>query len=274
MISNFSELLRRTLGELIELHIRATGSGNLCVVDAPQLQNALLNLAINARDAMPRGGKLTIDISRTRLDADYAQMYPDIRTGRYVLIAVTDTGSGMSEEVRQRAFEPFFTTKPTGAGTGLGLSMVYGFVKQSGGNIQIYSELERGTSVRIFLPLAESVQSSEELAPSAGKMDAMPRGSETILVVEDDARVRRVTTARLRSLGYEVIEADNGAAAFLLLATYPKIAVIFTDVVMPGGMNGDELAEAALAAKPDLKVLFTSGYAEPAVARALGRARG
>ena len=267
LISNFSELLRRTLGELIELHIRVTGSGNLCVVDAPQLQNALLNLAINARDAMPRGGKLTIDISRTRLDADYAQIYPDIRTGRYVLVAVTDTGSGMSEEVRQRAFEPFFTTKPTGAGTGLGLSMVYGFVKQSGGNIQIYSELERGTSVRIFLPLAESVQSSEELAPSAGKMDAMPRGSETILVVEDDARVRRVTTARLRSLGYEVIEADNGAAAFALLATYPEIAVIFTDVVMPGGMNGDELAEAALAAKPDLKVLFTSGYAEPAVAR-------
>ena len=267
LISNFSELLRRTLGESIELHIRVTGSGNLCVVDAPQLQNALLNLAINARDAMPRGGKLTIDISRTRLDVDYAQMYPDIRTGRYVLVAVTDTGSGMSEEVRQRAFEPFFTTKPTGAGTGLGLSMVYGFVKQSGGNIQIYSELGQGTSVRIFLPLAESVQSSEELPPSAGNMDAMPRGSETILVVEDDARVRRVTTARLRSLGYEVIEADNGAAAFALLAVHPKIAMIFTDVVMPGGMNGDELAEAALAAKPDLKVLFTSGYAEPAVAR-------
>jgi CheY-like chemotaxis protein len=255
------------LGESIELHIRVTGSGNLCVVDAPQLQNALLNLAINARDAMPRGGKLTIDISRTRLDVDYAQMYPDIRTGRYVLVAVTDTGSGMSEEVRQRAFEPFFTTKPTGAGTGLGLSMVYGFVKQSGGNIQIYSELGQGTSVRIFLPLAESVHTSEELAPGAGEMDAMPRGSETILVVEDDARVRRVTTARLRSLGYEVIEADNGAAAFALLAAHPKIAMIFTDVVMPGGMNGDELAEAALAAKPDLKVLFTSGYAEPAVAR-------
>jgi PAS domain S-box-containing protein len=267
LISNFSELLRRTLGESIELHIRVTGSGNLCVVDAPQLQNALLNLAINARDAMPRGGKLTIDISRTRLDVDYAQMYPDIRTGRYVLVAVTDTGSGMSEEVRQRAFEPFFTTKPTGAGTGLGLSMVYGFVKQSGGNIQIYSELGQGTSVRIFLPLAESVHTSEELAPGAGEMDAMPRGSETILVVEDDARVRRVTTARLRSLGYEVIEADNGAAAFALLAAHPKIAMIFTDVVMPGGMNGDELAEAALAAKPDLKVLFTSGYAEPAVAR-------
>ena len=267
LISNFSELLRRTLGESIELHIRVTGSGNLCVVDAPQLQNALLNLAINARDAMPRGGKLTIDISRTRLDVDYAQMYPDIRTGRYVLVAVTDTGSGMSEEVRQRAFEPFFTTKPTGAGTGLGLSMVYGFVKQSGGNIQIYSELEQGTSVRIFLPLAEAVQTSGELASGVAEMGAMRRGSETILVVEDDARVRRVTAARLRSLGYEVIEADNGATAFPLLAAHPKIAMIFTDVVMPGGMNGDELAEAALAARPDLNVLFTSGYAEPAVAR-------
>jgi PAS domain S-box-containing protein len=267
LISKFSELLRRTLGESIELNIRVTGSKHLCVVDATELQNALLNLAINARDAMPRGGNLTIDISQARLDADYAQMYPEVRTGRYVLIAVTDTGSGMSEEVRQRAFEPFFTTKPTGAGTGLGLSMVYGFVRQSGGNIQIYSELERGTSVRIFLPLAEAVQTSGELAPGAAEMGAMPRGSETILVVEDDARVRRVTTARLRSLGYEIIEADSGAAALLLLAAHPKIAMIFTDVVMPGGMNGDELAEAALAANPDLKVLFTSGYAEPAVAR-------
>jgi PAS domain S-box-containing protein len=266
LILNFSELLRRTLGESIELHIRVTGSGNRCVVDAPQLQNALLNLAINARDAMPRGGNLTIEISRTRLDADYAQMYPDIRTGRYVLIAVTDTGSGMSEEVRQRAFEPFFTTKPTGAGTGLGLSMVYGFVKQLGGNIQIYSELERGTSIRIFLPLAEP-ETSEELARGAAETGAMPRGSEIILVVEDDPRVRRVTIARLRGLGYQVIEADSGAAALALLAAHPEIAAIFTDVVMPGSMSGDELAAAALATKPDLKVLFTSGYAKPAVAQ-------
>ena len=267
LISNFSELLRRTLGESVELNIRVTGSGHLSVVDAPQLQNALLNLAINARDAMPRGGKLTIEISKARLDADYAQMYPDIRTGRYVLIAVTDTGDGMTEEVRQRAFEPFFTTKPTGAGTGLGLSMVYGFVKQLGGNIQLYSELNKGTSIRIFLPRAEDVQTNEELTQGAADRGAMPRGAETILVVEDDARVRRVTTARLRSLGYEVIEADNGTAALALLSAHPRVAMIFTDVVMPGGMNGDELAEAALAARPDVKVLFTSGYAEPAVAR-------
>jgi CheY-like chemotaxis protein len=194
-------------------------------------------------------------------------MYPEVRTGRFVLIAVTDTGEGMSDEVRQRAFEPFFTTKPTGSGTGLGLSMVYGFVRQSGGNIQIYSELERGTSVRIFLPLAESGQTSGESSSGAAETAALPRGSETILVVEDDARVRRVTTARLRSLGYEAIEADSGIAALRLLAAHPTIAMLFTDVVMPGGMNGDELAEAALGVKPDLKVLFTSGYAEPSVAR-------
>ena len=267
LISNFSELLRRSLGESIELNIRLTGSRHLCVVDASQLQNALLNLAINARDAMPRGGKLTIEISQARLDADYAQMYPEVRTGRFVLIAVTDTGEGMSDEVRQRAFEPFFTTKPTGSGTGLGLSMVYGFVRQSGGHIQIYSELERGTSIRIFLPLADAAHASGELGSSAAETFALPRGSETILVVEDDVRVRRVTTARLRSLGYEAVEAENGAAALRLLAAHPKIAMLFTDVVMPRGMNGDELAEAALAAKPNLKVLFTSGYAEPAVAR-------
>jgi len=266
LISNFADLLRRTRGEPIELRILVTGSAHLAVVDAPQLQNALLNLVINARDAMPHGGNLTIEISHVRLDADYAQMYPEIRTGRYVLIAVSDTGSGMSEEVRQRAFEPFFTTKPTGAGTGLGLSMVYGFVKQSGGNIQLYSELGRGTSVRIFLPLADAIQRSAKPA-SAAEGAGMPRGSETILVVEDDARVRRVTTARLRSLGYQIIEAENGAAAMAVLSAHLEVAMIFTDVVMPGGMNGDELVEAAFAVRPNIKVLFTSGYAEPAVAR-------
>jgi PAS domain S-box-containing protein len=267
LVSNFAELLRRTLGESIELRITTTGSAHHAVVDATQLQNTLLNLAINARDAMPDGGRLTIEISHARLDADYAQMYPEVRTGRYILISVTDTGEGMTEDVRQRAFEPFFTTKPTGAGTGLGLSMVYGFVKQSGGNIQLYSEPGRGTSVRIFLPLAAGVQ--EAAGPTAGsaEIDAMTGGSETILVVEDDPRLRRVVCSRLGALGYHVIEANNGSNALALLAAHPEIAMIFTDFVMPGGMNGADLAEAALAAKPDLKILFTSGYAEPAVAR-------
>jgi PAS domain S-box-containing protein len=267
LVSNFAELLRRTLGESIELSIVTTGSAHLAVVDAPQLQNALLNLVINARDAMPNGGRLTIEISHARLDADYAQAYAEVRTGRYVLIAVTDTGEGMAEDVRERAFEPFFTTKPTGAGTGLGLSMVYGFVKQSGGNIQLYSELGRGTTVRIFLPLAEAVHNAVEPSKDKADGDAMPGGTETILLVEDDPRLRRVASRRLRSLGYQVIEAENGANALPLLGAHSEIAMIFTDFVMPGGMNGDELAEAALVAKPTVKILFTSGYAEPAVAR-------
>ncbi len=272
LIANFSGLLRRTLGETIELTIDAPQLSHLTVVDSAQLQNALLNLAINARDAMPRGGRLTIQVSAVRLDADYAQMFPEVRTGRYVLISVSDSGSGMSEEVRRRAFEPFFTTKPTGAGTGLGLSMVYGFVKQSGGHIQIYSEPGRGTSVRIFLPVAEGA------AGAAGRaLEAQPpelaKGSEAILLVEDDPRLRRVLSRRLRSLGYQIFEADNGAAALAQLPALSDLALIFTDMVMPGGMTGLELAEAALAMKPNVKILFTSGYAEPAIAR-LGQKKG
>ncbi|MGA2792596.1 MAG: PAS domain S-box protein [Roseiarcus sp.] len=266
IVSSFSDFLRRTLGEAIQLRMIVTGSPHQAVVDASQLQNALLNLVLNARDAMPRGGRLTIEISQTQLDADYAQMYPEVRTGRYVLISVTDTGTGMPPEVRQRAFEPFFTTKPAGAGTGLGLSMVYGFVRQSGGYVQLYSEPGQGTSLRIFLPSASPAQEKRE--PSAHEADSapLPRGSETILVVEDDPRVRRVAIARLRSLGYQVIEAAKGAAALAILSKHPEIAMIFTDVVMPGGMSGDELAQAALAVRPDVKILLTSGYAEPAVA--------
>ena len=267
LVSNFAELLRRTLGESIELRITTTGSAHLAVVDATQLQNALLNLAINSRDAMPRGGRLTIDISHARLDADYAQMYPEVRTGRYVLISVTDTGEGMSEDVRRRAFEPFFSTKPTGAGTGLGLSMVYGFVKQSGGNIQLYSELGQGTSIRIFLPLAEGAQNAAGSTAGRAEIDAMTGGSEAILVVEDDPRLRRVVCSRLRGLGYQVFEADSGSNAIAVLTAHPEIAMIFTDFVMPGGMNGADLAEAAIARKPNIKILFTSGYAEPALAR-------
>jgi CheY-like chemotaxis protein len=210
---------------------------------------------------------LTIEISHVRLDADYAQRYPDIRTGRYVLITVTDMGSGMSEDVRRRAFEPFFTTKPTGAGTELGLSMVYGFVKRSGGHIQLYSEPGQGTSVRVYLPVADNVVSGTAQGAVEAREADLPQGSETILLVEDDPRLLRVLSKRLRSLGYQIIEADSGVAAMAQLATRPEIALIFTDMVMPGGMTGYDLAQAALAIKPGLKVLFTSGYAEPAIAR-------
>lgn len=267
LVSQFSHLLRRALGEAIELRTIVSGSPGLALVDSSQLQNALLNLALNARDAMPRGGRLTVEISAAKLDADYASMYPDVRTGSYVLIAVTDTGSGMSAEVRQRAFEPFFTTKGVGAGTGLGLSMVYGFTKQSGGHVQLYSEVGQGTSVRLFLPAA--IAGSRE-APAESKTPAaqprLPGGSETILVVEDDARVRRVAVARLEDTGYRVLEAENAAEALRMLAAHPEIALLFTDIVMPGGVSGDELAREARLLMPGLKIIMTSGFAEPSVA--------
>ncbi|MEY9560581.1 PAS domain S-box-containing protein [Sinorhizobium fredii] len=212
LVSNFSRLLIRTLGETIELSTIVNGSDNLALIDVSQLQNTLLNLGLNARDAMPNGGHLTIEISTTILDRDYALMYPEVRMGHYVLVAVTDTGVGMNEDVKRHAFEPFFTTKGTGAGTGLGLSMVYGFVKQSGGHIQLYSEPDRGTSVRLFLPAA---QGEDQLAQVGEGEDAghdrIPTGRETILVVEDDARVRRVVVSRLQDAGYSVIEAEAGA---------------------------------------------------------------
>ncbi|MEO8882937.1 MAG: PAS domain S-box protein [Devosia sp.] len=273
LVSGFSDLMRRTLGEAVELRTVISGSANRAQVDASELQNALLNLALNARDAMPKGGRLTIEISRSRVDVDYAQMYPEVRPGDYVLISVTDTGEGMSAEVKQHAFEPFFTTKEPGSGTGLGLSMVYGFVKQSGGHVQLYSDEGRGTSVRLFLPAAEAARTPKQAFPVGQKGGRAQGGRETILVVEDDARVRRVAVARLVDAGYTIVEAATGAEALTRLATNPAIKLLFTDVVMPGGMNGDELAKEVRFRRPDVKILFTSGYAEPAVAgreRALG----
>ncbi len=266
LVSGFSDLLRRTLGESIDLRTVINGSLHNVLVDGSQLQNALLNIALNARDAMPRGGTLTTELSRVHLDADYAKMYPELRTGDFVLISVTDTGTGMTDEVKEHAFEPFFTTKSAGAGTGLGLSMVYGFVKQSGGHIQIYSELGHGTTIRIYLPWekVEGAAAKTKAARPAGRQ-ALPGGSETILVVEDDLRVRRVSVARLQDMGYDVIEAGDAQEALAILRQDRKIALLFTDIVMPGGMLGDELAKEARLLRPDIRILFTSGYAEPAV---------
>jgi PAS domain S-box-containing protein len=267
LVSGFADLLRRAVGESVELRLVIEGGRNQTQVDGSQLQNALLNLALNARDAMPRGGLLTLEIGRVRLDVDYAQMYPEVRTGDYVVISVTDNGVGMSEEVKTRAFEPFFTTKQVGSGSGLGLSMVYGFVKQSGGHIQIYSEPGLGASVRLFLPVVGAAERQVDDTRAAADAPApAPRGDETILVVEDDPRVRRVTVGRLLSAGYDVVEASNGPEAIEILETHPDISLLFTDIVMPGGMHGGELAEAARKLRPDLKVLFTSGYAEPSIA--------
>ncbi|MBB1249113.1 PAS domain-containing sensor histidine kinase [Rhizobium sp. G21] len=268
LVSGFADLLRRAVGESVELRLVIKGGPNQTLVDGSQLQNALLNLALNARDAMPRGGLLTLEIARLRLDVDYAQMYPEVRTGDYVAISVTDNGVGMSEEVKAKAFEPFFTTKQVGSGSGLGLSMVYGFVKQSGGHIQIYSEPGLGASVRLFLPVVGVAAEGpvEDERPHDDEPQAAPRGYETILVVEDDPRVRRVTVGRLVSAGYDVVEAGNGPEAIEILETHPDINLLFTDIVMPGGMHGGELADVARKLRPDLKVLFTSGYAEPSIA--------
>lgn len=267
LVANFSKLLTRTLGETIELSTIVKGSSNLALVDVSQLQNALLNLGLNARDAMPNGGRLTVEISTTTLDRDYAHMHPEVRMGLFILVVVTDTGVGMTEEIKRHAFEPFFTTKGTGAGTGLGLSMVYGFVKQSGGHIQLYAEPGQGASVRLFLPAAQGVSQPARLgAGEDAATEPIPRGHEAILVVEDDARVRRVAVSRLREAGYTVIEAEAAASALQLLVEHPEVSLVFTDMIMPGGMNGGELAQHVRKLRPDLKMLFTSGYAEPSAA--------
>jgi PAS domain S-box-containing protein len=264
LVSSFAELLRRTLGETIELQTVTTGQSLTALVDTTQLQNALLNLALNARDAMPRGGRLKVEIARIHLDPDYVEMYPQVRQGDYVLISVSDTGTGMTEEVKQRAFDPFFTTKDVGAGTGLGLSMVYGFARQSGGHVQIYSELTEGTTVRLFLPAANAEPLAEAVSATRN-LPAKSNKGECVLVVEDDARVRRVVVARLQEEGYRVIQAADGKEALSRIAAHPDIRLLFTDIVMPGGMFGDELAREARILRPDLKVLFTSGYAEPSL---------
>ncbi|ARO23719.1 PAS domain-containing sensor histidine kinase [Rhizobium sp. S9] len=260
LLGEFSDLVQRTLGDSVELRTVIPGRRLTAMADKAQLQSALLNLSINARDAMPAGGRLTIEISGVEIDSDYAGIYPAIRPGRYVLISVTDTGTGMTSEVRERAFEPFFTTKPTGSGTGLGLSMVYGFAKQSAGHLQLYSEPGEGTTVRLFLPRADG---GKDPHPEKGQTEHTPsHGTETILVVEDDARVRRVTVSRLQTLGYTVIEATNGIDALKELEASQDIALLFTDVAMPG-MNGDELARKVRERWPRVKILLTSGFSEP-----------
>ncbi|WGJ15952.1 PAS domain S-box protein [Methylocapsa sp. D3K7] len=259
------ELLRRTLGETVEIETRLSGGLPQTMADPGQIENALLNLAINARDAMPEGGQLIIETAVAEVDKDYAAAYADLMPGRYITLAVTDTGSGMTPEVRQRAFEPFYTTKGPGLGSGLGLSMVYGFVKQSGGHVQLYSEPGHGTTVRLYLPQhAGAVRAEAERATASVGPESL---GKTVLVVEDDPRVRRVSVRRLKELGYAVIEADSGPAALLVLDREEPIDVLFTDIVMPGGMTGLDLAQEARKRRPELKVLVTSGYAEPAVVK-------
>ncbi len=262
LVTGMSELLRRSLGEMSRMEARLSTSLPATLADPGQVENALLNLAINARDAMPDGGHLIIETALARIGGADAQAFPDVPPGDYVMLAVTDNGSGMPPEVRQRVFEPFFTTKSPGQGTGLGLSMVYGFVKQSGGHVTLYSEEGAGTTVRIYLP---AVAGSAATVESHGAAPIIG-GGETILVVEDDDRVRRVSLRRLKELGYSVIEEDNAATALERIVRGEAVDLLFTDVVMPG-MTGIDLARAARQYCPRLKVLYTSGYAEPALSK-------
>ncbi|HVW52636.1 MAG TPA: PAS domain S-box protein [Trinickia sp.] len=263
LVAGMSDLLRRTLGEGISIH--AVNASDLwrVSVDANQLESALLNLAVNARDAMPSGGKLTIETANCRLDQAYTARFEGLEPGQFVMIAVSDTGMGMSREIIERAFEPFFTTKEVGHGTGLGLSQVYGFVKQSGGHVRVYSEVNEGTTVKLYLPrLASDVAEHERVEHRPAPQS---RGGETILVVEDDENVRTATNDMLAELGYRVVMAADGASALLLIGEHPEIKLLFTDVGLPGGMNGRQLADAARATRPDLPVLFTTGYARNAI---------
>lgn len=259
LVRNLEPLLRRTLGEHISIAFIAAPDLPPAMVDPAQLENALLNLCLNSRDAMTAGGRLTIETRSIYLDEEYADLHPETRAGDYVMLAVTDDGSGIEREHLERVFDPFFTTKGEGKGTGLGLAMVYGFVKQSGGHITIDSEPEHGTTVEMYLPRAsEAVQ---EL-PSASSGNSELGGSETILLVEDDDMVRAYARAQLCSMRYTVLEAADGPLALAILRAHPEIELLFTDVVIPGGMSGRELAEQALDIRPSIKVLYTSGYSE------------
>ncbi len=261
-LSGLQEFLQRTLGERIE--VQTVGSAGLWTVevDANHLESSILNLAINARDAMPAGGKLTVEAVNVSSDEDYFRRNPELSPGQYVVICVTDTGSGMTPDTLNHAFEPFFTTKEPGQGTGLGLSQVYGFVKQSGGHIKIYSELGHGTTVKIYLPRHHgSADADTEAEIAVAEGDA----TETILVVEDDRDLRIYVTDALRDLSYRVLSAPSAQAALtILLQDEPKIHLMLTDVVMPG-LNGRDLANRAAQMRPGLKILFMTGYSRNAI---------
>ena len=262
LMAEAAGLLRPTLGEQIEIESMLEDNAWPALVDRSQLVTSVLNLAINARDAMPGGGKLTLETGNVMLDEAYASQNPELKPGPYVMVSVSDTGTGIPAELRDRVFEPFFTTKDVGKGTGLGLSMVYGFVRQSGGHIKVYSEEGCGTSIKLYLPRAAGAAQ-----PAADTALTAPRatGLETILAVEDDRMVRDYVAAQLRSLGYAVIPASNAAEALAILDGGAALDLLFTDVIMPGGVDGRELADQARRRRPSLKVLFTSGYTQTAI---------
>jgi PAS domain S-box-containing protein len=263
LVHGMRDLLVRTLGATIDVRLLCEPATGQAQVDPGQLENAVLNLAINARDAMPEGGALIIETRNVELDAAYVARYVDLQPGRYVCLAVSDTGVGIDPQVLERVFEPFFTTKDKSKGTGLGLAMVYGFVKQSHGHAEIYSEVGLGTTVKLYLPRRSGAQEVEEVEPAAS---AVRRGTgQTVLVVEDNELVLEFAVAQLESLGYRVVQARDGLAALEVLASDVPLDLLFTDVVMPGGLSGFELGQRAAALRPGLPVLYTSGYPEGAI---------
>jgi signal transduction histidine kinase/ActR/RegA family two-component response regulator len=262
IVSEVYGMLERVIGDDIELVAALAEDLGRVRADPGQVEQIIMNLVVNARDAMPDGGRLTLETANVELDEDYSRVHVGAVAGPHVLLAVTDTGCGMDDYTRSRLFEPFFTTKEQGKGTGLGLSMVYGFVKQSRGHLRIYSEPDEGTTVRIYLPRAAGAAADSPARASERHDDT---GSELILLVEDDDLVRRFARQQLQALGYDVLVAANGPEALKRLRERADIDLLFTDIVMPGGMSGRDLADAALDLRPDLKVLYTSGYTENAI---------
>jgi signal transduction histidine kinase len=262
LVAEVKQLLRRTVKENIQIELRTDPDVGKALVDPHELQNALINLSLNARDAMPGGGKLTIETANIEVDSEYGERN-QLVPGVYVVIAVSDTGSGIPADTLASVFDPFFTTKAEGKGSGLGLAMVYGFARQSHGNVKIYSEVGEGTTVRLYLPLALQADASVRAGSSSG--DAIPRGSERVLLVEDDDLVRQYASGSLKGLGYQVTECSNGADALDLIRAGGQFDLLFTDVVLTGGISGKEVALEAVKMQPGLKVLYMSGYTENAI---------
>jgi PAS domain S-box-containing protein len=263
LVVSITDMLRRTLGEHITLSTALAREIWPTRVDPGQFQSAVVNMAVNARDAMPEGGKLVVETRNIVLDVDHTEFNPELKPGEYVQLSICDTGEGMPPEVRDRVFEPFFTTKEKGRGTGLGLAMVYGFVKQSGGHVTIYSEVGHGTTINLYFPRADVASVGPSAEKTIGRIDS--RARETILVVEDDERIRHLTSRRLKLIGYQVLEASDGPAALDILRHGAPVDLVFTDLIMPGGLSGREVAIHARQLKPGIKVLLTSGYAEELV---------
>jgi CheY-like chemotaxis protein len=267
LVRGMTGLLRRSLGEKIEIEMIGAGGLWPIAADPTQLEVALINLAINSRDAMPDGGHLTIEMANWHLDEDYAAKNSEVEPGDYVMVAVTDTGTGIPPDVLGRVMEPFFTTKEVGKGSGLGLSMIYGFAKQSGGHLSIYSEPGHGTTVRLFLPRGTAMRET-----ATTTVAEIPAQGRLILVVDDNAAVRKTAVAQLVELGYRTIEAADGASALDVLKAPPGIDLLFTDIVMPGGMSGVQLGEAAQQIRPGLRILYTSGFTEASLTNGTAKA--